>query len=247
MQNPFNRLSGPVVKRQIGLKFGRFTHRQEWRRWGRLRSRPGLRSLAFGMAIVFCMIVLAIAPAHPQVGPSLPGVPPGDVAAPAPLRIATHLMRPDAFEQDGQLVGFSVDIGRAVVKHIHRGQTQPGPIAIATYGKVHEMLAALRAGEADLAVAAIPITSQYEREFDCSHPILAAGLQIMVPEPAQQSRSAKREIMQRIVKPSLLRLSAVVALLMLIPAHVVWYFERKSQNSVIEHTAYSPGIFEALW
>ncbi len=193
---------------------------------------------------VVCVLLLAIAPAHPQPELDLPGAMSEESAAPPPLRIATHLMRPDAFEQDGELVGFSVDIGRAVAEHLHWEQT---PVAITTHTKVHDVLAALRTGEADLAVAAIPITSQYEREFDFSHPILAAGLQIMVPEPSQQRRSAEQEILQRITRPNLLRLSAVVALLMVIPAHVVWYFERKSQNSVIEHTAYFPGIFEALW
>jgi len=198
------------------------------------------------LASVTFVLLLAVSAAHPQSGSGLPGVQPGDSNGLAPLRIATRLMRPDAFEENGQLVGFSVDMGRAVVNQLHRDRPQV-PIAIETYREVHEMLAALQVGAADLAVAAIPITSQYERDFDFSHPILSAGLQIMVPEPSQQSRSAEREIVQRIVKPNLLRLSAVVAGLMLIPAHVLWYFERKSQNSVIEHAAYFPGIFEALW
>ena len=197
------------------------------------------------MAGVILWLVLTISPAHPQAMSDPPSVQLGDEANPAPLRIATRLMRPDAFEENGQLVGFSVDIGRAVVEQIYR--SQPRPVQIKTYTEVHEILGALRSGEADLGVAAIPITSQYEREFDFSHPILAAGLQIMVPEPSQQSRGVGREIIQRISNPNLLRLSGAVVVLMLIPAHVLWYFERKSQDGVIEHAAYFPGIFEALW
>ncbi|NJL48544.1 MAG: transporter substrate-binding domain-containing protein [Leptolyngbyaceae cyanobacterium SM2_5_2] len=91
------------------------------------------------------------------------------------------------------------------------------------------------------------ITSQREQAFDFSHPILSAGLQVMAPAPTAQSRYPMREILSRILSPELVRLSAMVGLLMLIPAHVLWYFERNNKESMIENASYFPGIFQALW
>jgi polar amino acid transport system substrate-binding protein len=169
------------------------------------------------------MLMVGMAPAYPQAVPE----PPAGQSDLRPLRIATRLMRPDAFEDKGQLVGFSIDIGQAVVQQIQRNQPQR-KTTLKAYAGVPEILAALRSGEADLGLAAIPITSQQEREFDFSHPILSAGLQIMVPDPGEQTRPAEQAVVRRIFKPDLLRLTGIVALLMLIPAHILWYFERKN-------------------
>lgn len=188
------------------------------------------------------LLMVGMAPAYPQAVPE----PPAGQSDLPPLRIATRLMRPDAFEDKGQLVGFSIDIGQAVVQQIQRNQPQR-EATLKAYAGVPEILAALRSGEADLGLAAIPITSQREQEFDFSHPVLSAGLQIMVPEPGEQTRQAEQVVVRRIFKPDLLRLTGIVGLLMLIPAHILWYFERKNQDGVITHASYIPGIFEGLW
>jgi polar amino acid transport system substrate-binding protein len=51
---------------------------------------------------------------------------------------------------------------------------------------VSDVLNAIRSGQADLGIAAISLTNQREQEFDFSHPILVANLQIMVLVPAAQ-------------------------------------------------------------
>jgi polar amino acid transport system substrate-binding protein len=163
----------------------------------------------------------------------------------APLRVATRLVRPDVFEENGKTLGFSVDMAQAIANQMQPGQ--PQPIDIQPYSGVTEVLEAIRTGEADLALGAIALTSQREQAFDFSHPILSAGLQIMVPAADQQTRRPAQDILNRILQPDLLKLTGIVALLMLFPAHVLWYFERNNAESMIEHAAYIPGIFEALW
>ena len=115
-----------------------------------------------------------------------------------------------------------------------------------TYADGPQILEAIRAGQADLGIASIAVTSEREQEFDFSHPILSGGLQIMVPAPAEQTRKVEQEVLQRLLDPNLLRLFSIIALLMLIPVHILWYFERHNKE-LIDNPAYLPGIFQALW
>ena len=39
----------------------------------------------------------------------------------------------------------------------------------------------------------------------------------------------------------------LVLLMILIPAHVIWFFERRHPNGLLPNPAYFPGIFEACW
>jgi len=163
-----------------------------------------------------------------------------------PLRIATRLIRPDTFEENGQMLGFSVDIAKAIATQMQIDQISR-PVEIEPYAGPTDILNAIQTGQADLGLAAIAITSQREQAFDFSHPILSAGLQIMVPAPTTQNRYPLQDILNRILSPDLIELSSIVGLLMLIPAHVLWYFERTNKESVIENASYFPGIFQALW
>ncbi|MGF1570837.1 MAG: transporter substrate-binding domain-containing protein [Nodosilinea sp.] len=179
-------------------------------------------------------------PAFAQFSPGNSVVSPSPATA-EPIRVATRLIQPDAFEKNGEIVGFSVDVGRAILAEMEQ------PAALQTYSDVSAILEAIRTEQADLGIASIAVTSQREQEFDFSHPILLGGLQILVPMPVEQTRVAEEEIVRRLLQPDLLRLTGVVALLMLIPAHVLWYFERNNKDGLIDNSAYFPGIFHALW
>jgi polar amino acid transport system substrate-binding protein len=187
---------------------------------------------------------LLATPSYAQ-SPSTPSAsPPPKSAVPStvrPLRIATRLTPPDAFEQNGQIVGFSVDLGRSILKELQRDSE------LKTYASVSEILQAIRSGQADMGMAAIAITSQREREFDFSHPILVASLQIMVLRPEQQTRTIEQELVRRLLDPNLLRLVGLVLILMIVPAHIVWYFERGNKDGLIPSKSYIPGIFQSLW
>lgn len=180
------------------------------------------------------MLLLAVSPAYTQSPPSsTPSTAP-------PLRIATRLIRPDVFKEDGKLVGFSVDIGRNILEQLQRKAD------LKTYADVPGILNAIRLGQADVGIAAIAITKKREQEFDFSYPVLSGELQIMVLSEGEQSRNAERDVLQRLLDPSLLRLFGSIALLMLIPVHILWYFERNNPE-LIDNPSYIPGIFQALW
>lgn len=199
---------------------------------------------SIGGALII-LLLLATSPAYTQ-SPSLlasPSSPPALSPSPntaQPLRIATRFVRPDVFEKNGQIVGFSADLGRSILEQLQR------KAELKTYANVPEILNAIRLGQADLGIAAIAITRQREQDFDFSHPILSGELQIMVLEQTDQTRHSERELWQRLLDPSLLRLFGIVALLMLIPVHILWYFERNNKE-LIDDPSYIPGIFQALW
>ncbi|PZV11612.1 MAG: ABC transporter substrate-binding protein [Leptolyngbya sp.] len=203
-------------------------------------DRPQLRSksrstIGYGIVVAgLILLLLAVSPAYTQSPPSsTPSTAP-------PLRIATRLIRPDVFKEDGKLVGFSVDIGRNILEQLQRKAD------LKTYADVPGILNAIRLGQADVGIAAIAITKKREQEFDFSYPVLSGELQIMVLSEGEQSRNAERDVLQRLLDPSLLRLFGSIALLMLIPVHILWYFERNNPE-LIDNPSYIPGIFQALW
>src|SRR5215470_3135608 len=90
------------------------------------------------------------------------------------LRIATRVLPPLVVDHNGTLTGFSIDLWEKIAERLQlkmRYQVAPD---------VRALLEEVRAGRADLGVAAISITAGREATFDFSHPILNAGLQIMV-------------------------------------------------------------------
>jgi polar amino acid transport system substrate-binding protein len=197
--------------------------------------------IAGGTVIV--LSVLAAFPLNAQTAaPTTPPAPKSS-APPTnrPLRIATRLAQPDAFAENGQVVGFSVDLGRSILAQMQRDSV------LKPYAAVPDVLNAIRSGQADLGIAAIALTTEREREFDFSHPILISSLQIMVLHPEKQTRTIEQELIQRLLDPKLQRLIGIVALLMLIPAHIVWYFDRGNEDGLIRSRAYIPGIFQSLW
>ena len=182
------------------------------------------------------ILVLAAAPAESQVAPT-----PTPQPAPAQsLRIATRLIKPDSFKEGGQIVGFSADLGQSILEELQV------KAELETYLDIPEILKAVRAGEADLGIAAIAVTREREENFDFSHPILSGGLQIMVLAPAEQVSRVEQEVLRRLLDPNLLRLFGIITLSMLIPVHILWYFERHNKE-LIDNPAYFPGIFQALW
>ena len=210
---------------------------------------PIVLSLLMGQAIAGgTPIVLSGLEASPvRAQTSFPTASPSPAPKPAvrsttrPLRIATRLARPDAFEENGQTVGFSVDLGRSLLQQLGRDSE------LKTYASVSDLLNAIRSGRADLGIAAIAATKEREREFDFSYPILVSNLQIMILRPEKQTRTIEQELVRRLLDPNLLRLIGIVTLLMLIPAHILWYFERGNKDGVMYSQSYIPGIFQSLW
>jgi polar amino acid transport system substrate-binding protein len=162
---------------------------------------------------------------------------------PQKLQVVTRVLPPLVVEQPGgALSGFSVELWEKIAEKL---KLQAG-FKIAP--DVRSLLEEVRTGKADLGVAAISITSAREQEFDFSQPILNAGLQIMVRGRGQDSESNPlRDLLGLIFSPAILVWLGIALLLIIIPAHIVWFLERQRKDGIIPTDKYYPGIFYAMY
>src|SRR4029077_1677520 len=90
------------------------------------------------------------------------------------------------------------------------------------------------------------ITAEREIDWDFSQPMFDAGLQILTPAQGTQG-GIVAAIIAGVFSSAVLPILGLVLLLILVPAHLVWLFERKNSTGMITHRSYFPGIFEACW
>jgi polar amino acid transport system substrate-binding protein len=156
------------------------------------------------------------------------------------LRVATRLVRPFVFEEKGQLTGFSIELWQEISKQLNvKSEFVVKP-------SVRELLDATRSKEADLAIAAISITADREIDWDFSQPMFDAGLQILTP--AEGTRTGiVAAIVTGVFSSAGLPILGLILLIILVPAHLVWFFERRNSTGLLTRPSYFPGIFEACW
>lgn len=156
------------------------------------------------------------------------------------LQVATRQVRPFVFEENGQLTGFSVELWQEIARQMNvKWQFVMKPT-------VKELLASVNAHQAALGIAAISITAERERQWDFSQPMFEAGLQILVPAQAAQG-SVLGAIVAGVFSSAVLPTLGIVLLIILIFAHLVWFFERRNPNGMLVHRGYFPGILESCW
>src|SRR5262245_43549240 len=162
---------------------------------------------------------------------------------PQKLRVATRVLPPLVVEQPGgKLSGFSIELWDKIAEKLKlQSSYQIAP-------DVRSLLDDVRSGKADVGVAAISITAAPEQEFDFSQPILNGGLQIMVRGRGQDAESSPlRDLLGLLFSSTILVWLGIAVLLIILPAHLVWYLERRRNDGIIPTKEYIPGIFYALY
>jgi polar amino acid transport system substrate-binding protein len=162
---------------------------------------------------------------------------------PQKLRVVTRVLPPLVLEQPGgKFSGFSIELWEKIAEKLKLEMT------VHAAPNVGALLADVRAGKADVGVAAISITSAREAEFDFTQPILNAGLQIMVRGRGQDDGSNPLwDLLGLLFSPAILVWLGIAALLIVIPAHIVWFLERDCPGGIIPTDRYYPGILYALY
>jgi polar amino acid transport system substrate-binding protein len=156
------------------------------------------------------------------------------------LRVGTRLIKPFVIEEKGTLTGFSIELWREIGNQLNvKSEFVVKPT-------VKELLASVQSGETALGIAAISITAERELTWDFSHSMFDAGLQILVPSQDMDA-SAIRDLLSGLLSSTFLLLVGGILLLLLIPAHIVWFLERRPCGGLLTHRSYFPGIFEAAW
>ncbi len=159
------------------------------------------------------------------------------------FRIATRIIPPFVYDEKGNLTGFSIELWRKI------GEKMGAKSEFQTYSTVADLLAAVKEGKADVGIAAISITAERDRHFDFSQPMFDAGLQIMVRGKSSEGGGANpvRGLFALLFSPVMLVWLGIVAVMIILPAHIVWFVERNHQDGMIPTKSYFPGIFHAMW
>lgn len=159
------------------------------------------------------------------------------------VRVGTRVLPPMVIQnQDGSLTGFSIDLWNEISQRLNLRTTyQIAP-------DVGSLLGEVRAGKVNLGIAAISITAARETEFDFSQPMMNAGLQIMVRGTGKDANSNPLgDLLSLLFSWTSLAWLGIAVLLVLVPAHIVWWYEREHRHGIIPSRDYIPGIFYALY
>lgn len=153
------------------------------------------------------------------------------------MRVATKTFTPFAFEQNGQFVGFSIDLWREIAKELN--------VDYNIYGEktISDLLDSVSDGYADVGMAGITITAAREERMDFSHAFFESGLQILVlKETIYPWQFLFAFLFSPILWSAILFLLFVIA----IAAHLIWWLERKNNPQMFPEK-YADGIWEGFW
>ena len=154
------------------------------------------------------------------------------------LRVAVRQVPPFVIKKDDALTGFSIDLWEALAETTG-ARTQLNEVAT-----LPDLLAAVQDNRADLAIAAISITSQREQQFDFSQPMFDAGLQALVRAEAESGALSLATIGRMATSGPMRSLLGFLVALIVVVAHLIWFFERRHFH---ERGKYFPGIFRAIY
>ncbi|HEX8295247.1 MAG TPA: transporter substrate-binding domain-containing protein [Chthoniobacteraceae bacterium] len=156
------------------------------------------------------------------------------------LRVVTKPVEPFSFTEDGVTVGFSIDLWNAIAKEAGL------EFELRNLETVPQMVDALKAREADVAMAALSITAERHAFMDFSQPFYDSGLQIMVAGDTAAGGGSTLALLGTFFNWTTLKLVGILLLVMLAISHVVWWFERR-HNTEMYPESYGIGIWESFW
>ena len=196
--------------------------------------KKGLRILAVALFVATIAASVHAQPAGPPAASAQGETP--------ELRVAAFVAPPSVMEQNGTLTGFSVDLWNAIAARL---KVKTSYQIVPDVGALEE---AMRSKNADLTLGLF-ITSARDEGFDFSIPTIQAGLQIMVRDTGEtaQTSSPVWDMLRLLFSRTTVVWLGIALLLVLIPAHLVWLFERRRPDGIISSPNYFPGIFEAFF
>jgi polar amino acid transport system substrate-binding protein len=180
----------------------------------------------------------AQAPRQPTVTaaqPPTPVLPPAQVLPPSEITVGTRAIEPFIIQEGDQVTGFSADLWRAIAAELGLKSR------FVTYRTLPELLGSVGKSNA-AAIAAISITADREKAFEFSQPMFRSGLSIMVRDDGHQL-----DILSLFFSTQMLKAIGLFLLILIIPAHLIWFLARgRDEGLPVSHT-YIPGIFDAVF
>lgn len=157
---------------------------------------------------------------------------------PRELRIATTIAPPFVIEgEGGQLEGIDVELWGRVAERL-------GVRTRWEVMSVPEALDAVRAGEADAAMAALTISREREATLDFSHAYYNTGLGIAVLK-GPSGGLGLITLAKGLLSPAFLQAVGALALVLLISGMLMWAFERKANAQQFKSGVF--GLGDGFW
>jgi len=158
-------------------------------------------------------------------------------SAEQPLRVVVKPAAPFAFEENGELRGYSVDLWARIAAE--------AGLAYETrvVQTVPELLELVRKGEADLGLGAISITPEREQVLDFSHPFFKSGLQVMA---RSKGDSGAFTAFRALLTTNVAQVCVVLLLAVLVVSHILWIVERRINPESFPE-GYVRGVWESTW
>ena len=186
-----------------------------------------LRELAAGVTLVLMLSCFAAAQNRSN---------------PAQINVAVGVVPPFVMEQNGSLTGFSIDLWNAIAARINvktNYETMPDAASL---------LDAMLSKRTEVLAAPVIMTAARDEHIDFSLPIMQAGLQVMVRDTGETAApNPLADLLELLFSKTTLLWLGIAMVLVLIPAHLVWVFERRREDGILNHRSYIPGIFEAIY
>lgn len=204
------------------------------------RLRPGVTSTTVLARLRAALTVLFLVA---TMG-ALPALNPIAHAAPRTITVATYDTAPFVITEGGGAnavkYGFTIDLLNEIAKRTDWTYTYLNA------GNVQGILQAVADGKADLGAADISITAEREKRFNFTQPIIAAGLQIIVPaDSTKRVEPGLIDFVKLLFSRTMLVWLLAALALTVVPAHIIWVMERGDQESMVSKN-YFPGIFQAF-
>jgi len=160
--------------------------------------------------------------------------------APA-VRAAAGVLPPFVMKQGDQLTGFSIDLWNEIAARLKLTTSyQVAP-------DIDTLLGSLRARRADVIVTGIFYSTERDREFDYSYPIMEAGLQVMVrDEGGGAVPTPLKDVFKLLFSKSALIWLGVALVIIIVPAHLLWLLDRGNEQGASPSKGYLPGILHAM-
>jgi polar amino acid transport system substrate-binding protein len=179
--------------------------------------------------------------ALPVSAQNRPAQKPGDaIASPIPpgteVSVGTRELAPFVIKEGDQFKGFSIELWQAIA--IELGIKS----RFTSYDKLPLLLDAVRTGKHPVGISAISITSERQKTLDFSQPMFRSGLSIMV-----SSENQGLNVMAVMMSAGMLKAIGVFLLVLLIPAHIIWFLARGRDDGLPIAETYYPGIFDAIF
>ncbi|NJN32082.1 MAG: transporter substrate-binding domain-containing protein [Synechococcales cyanobacterium RM1_1_8] len=221
-----------MIGNKIGKKSGKKIENRAWK----LLCAAGLIA---GSGLLPAPSVLAQAPA-PAAAVGEAAMADAAGALPQRLRVGTNNMVPLVFAEAGSdqmPYGYSVELWTTISNALNLTTDW------VQYESAPKLLAAVKAGEVDLAIAGLSITAQREANgYDFSQPYFQSGLQLMVPNTRQ---TLLQVWSQRLFNWNLARPLILVFLSSGIVGSLIWLVERKDNPGFSDRPL--PGIGQGMW